>query len=85
MALRKKNFVVLIIILIVALVVGRNIGRIRNLVVSKVRPQAKLGALSPDQIAGQIVPVKAYKVARIDFRDTLPTMGNIRGFFPGDK
>jgi len=73
----KKNYILIVIgVLIVGIILARTLGNIQGALFKK-RPGAEV---SEFKIAGEAVPVKVYKVKRTSFKDTLPVMGNIKGF-----
>lgn len=73
----KKNYVIIIIAaLAVALILARTFGGIQK-VLFKRRAPKDLSELEP---VGEIIPVKVYKLKKMSFKDTLPAMGNIKGF-----
>lgn len=72
----KKNYMwILLGILIVVLVLSRTIGHIKNVFFA-----AKPGEEQEMTEFLETVPVKVYKVKKMDFKDTLPVMGRIEGF-----
>ncbi len=73
----KKNYVIItIIVLIAGIILVRTIGNIQHVLFG--RKAAKKGA--EPELVGETIPVKAYKVKRMAFKDTLPVMGTIKGF-----
>ena len=73
----KKNYVIIIIaILIIGLLLARTFGNIHRTLFKKRIPK---GATELE-LVGEVTPVKIYKVKRMSFKDTLPVMGNIKGF-----
>ncbi len=74
----KKIFFMIIAVLIVLVVVARMTGNIQKVLFKK---KADIASKSkPITFAEDATAVKAYKVKRMDFKDTLPAMGNIKGF-----
>jgi RND family efflux transporter, MFP subunit len=74
----KKIFFMIIAILIVLIVVAKTTGNIQKVLFKKktdITSKSK-----PITFAEDATAVKAYKVKRMDFKDTLPAMGNIKGF-----
>jgi len=74
----KKIFLLIIAALIVLAVVVRTVGNIHRTLFKKktdISAKSKMVTFEEDAIA-----VKAYKVKRMDFKDTLPALGNIKGF-----
>ena len=71
----KKSYIYIMVgILIGALVLSHTVGKIKQ-VFFKEREDAKEG-----QEFAETIPVKVYKVKRMDFKDTLPVLGRIEGF-----
>jgi membrane fusion protein (multidrug efflux system) len=73
----KKNYIVIIIgVLIVGIILARTAGNIQRILFGK-RASKEVAEL---ELVGEAIPVKVYKARRINFKDTLPVMGNIKGF-----
>jgi len=74
----KKAFFMIIIALIVLVVIVRTTGNIQKALFKKKSDiTSKSKAITFEEEA---TAVKAYKVKRMDFKDTLPALGNIKGF-----
>lgn len=74
----KKTFFLIIIALIVLVVIVRTTGNIQKVLFKK---KADIASKSkPITFEDDATAVKAYKIKRIDFKDTLPALGNIKGF-----
>ncbi|MDP2929885.1 MAG: efflux RND transporter periplasmic adaptor subunit [Candidatus Omnitrophota bacterium] len=74
----KKIFFLIIAVLIVLAVVVRTAGNIQKTLFKK---KADISSKSkPVTFEEEATAVKAYKVKRMDFKDTLPALGNIKGF-----
>jgi membrane fusion protein (multidrug efflux system) len=75
----KKKFLFIAIVAVVAVVIlVRTTGNIQKAIFKKKpTPAGKVPAVSFEE---EVMPVKVYKVRRMDFKDTLPTIGNIKGF-----
>ena len=75
---KKRFFIILIIIVIAAIVLVRTAGNIQKVLFKK-KPDAvkKAAGITFEE---ETMPVKVFKVKRTDFKDTLPCIGNIRGF-----
>jgi len=71
----KKNYIWIILgILIITIVLSKTTGKIKDVF---------FGGRETDKGALEIteaIPVKVYKVKRMDFKDTLPVMGRVEGF-----
>lgn len=76
---KKKKFLFIAIIAIVAaIVLVRTTGTIQKTIFKKKTvPGAKAPAMTLEE---EVMPVKVFKVKRTDFKDTLPSIGNIKGF-----
>jgi RND family efflux transporter MFP subunit len=73
----KKNYIVIIVaVLIVGLVLARTFGNIQRVLFGKKRAK-ELAELT---LVSEATPVKIYKIRRMNFKDTLPVMGTIKGF-----
>lgn len=75
----KKKFIFTVLIAVIAVIIlARMFGNVQKALFKK-RPEAakKAAAVSFEEEA---TPVKVMKVKRTDFKDTLPAMGNIKGF-----
>ncbi|MFH1996353.1 MAG: efflux RND transporter periplasmic adaptor subunit [Candidatus Omnitrophota bacterium] len=72
---KKSFFILVIIIAAIALLVARTSQNIMKVFFPKEEEKG------PSVVFEEgLNPVKALKVKRMDFKDTLPTMGNIKGF-----
>ncbi|UCD55305.1 MAG: efflux RND transporter periplasmic adaptor subunit [Candidatus Omnitrophota bacterium] len=73
----KKNYVIIIVIMLfVGLILARTFGSIQRILFKrKITEEAAELELLRDA-----TPVKIYKVKKMNFKDTLPVMGNIKGF-----
>ena len=75
----KKQFLfILLIVVVVAVILARTTANIQNVLFKK-RPEAgkKAPAVTFEEEAS---PIKAFRVKKTDFKDTLPSIGNIKGF-----
>lgn len=74
----KKMFFLVIAALIVVVVIFRTATNIQKVLFKK---KAEIAAKArPISFEEEATAVKAYKVKRMDFKDTLPALGNIKGF-----
>ena len=72
----KRNYIIIIVIMLLAgLILSRTIGDIQKIIFKRKPPQE----IAELELVGEAIPVKAYKLKRISFKDTLPVMGNIKG------
>jgi len=72
--LKKKQIIIIIAILLAVLFLARTVGTIHGVLFGEKKEVSEL------ELAGEAIPVKVYKVRKISFKDTLPAMGNIKGF-----
>jgi len=72
----KKNYIwILLGILVVALILARTAGQIKNIIMGfRGKEEKEMVEFL------ETIPVKVYKVKKMDFKDTLPVMGRIEGF-----
>ena len=76
---RKKKWIIILLALIVAfLVLSRLTTNIQNAIFKK-KP-AKEKAAAAIKFEEEATPVKVFKVKITEFKDTLPSIGNIKGF-----
>lgn len=74
----KKTFFMIIMSLIVLIVIARTTGNIQKVLFKK---QTDIASKSkPITFEEDATAIKAYKIKRMDFKDTLPALGNIKGF-----
>ena len=71
----KKNYIWIILgVLVAALLLARTAGQIKN-IITGIR-----GGKDKEMVEfAETIPVKVYKVKRMDFKDTIPVMGRIEG------
>ena len=72
---KKNNVIIAIVILVAVILLARTVSNIHG-ALFKPKPK-KTGEV---EISGEVMPVKVYKVKKMSFKDTLPVMGNIKGF-----
>lgn len=74
----KKVFFIIVFVLIVLAVLIRTTTNIQRVLFKK---KADIAAKAkPITFEEEATAVKAYKIKRMDFKDTLPALGNIKGF-----
>lgn len=74
----KKTFFTIIVILIILAVVVKTTGNIHK---ALFKSRAEIaGKAKPITFEEEATAVKAYKIKRMDFKDTLPALGNVKGF-----
>lgn len=75
---KKKFLIIAIIAVVVIIVLVKTTGNIQKALFKK-KPEAagKAPAVSFEE---ETMPVKVFKIKRTDFKDTLPSIGNIKGF-----
>ncbi|MCK5451525.1 MAG: efflux RND transporter periplasmic adaptor subunit [Candidatus Omnitrophica bacterium] len=70
----KKNYIWVVAgILIVTVILARSIGKITDIFSGETGDKEEIAEIH------DTVPVKVYKLKRIDFKDTLPVMGRVEG------
>ncbi len=72
---RKQAFLILVIIVVVLIVLVRTTSNIQRALFKK--PSKEVPAITFEE---EVSPIKAFKVKKTDFKDTLPCIGNIKGF-----
>lgn len=72
----RKNIIIIAVVLIVLAIFVKMTSNIQHVLFKK-KPSVATPAVTFEEEA---VPVKIYKIKRMDFKDTLPAMGNIKGF-----
>jgi len=71
----KKNYIwILLGVLFIALVLSRTAGKIKKVLFGPKKEAKEMVEFM------ETVPVKVYKIKRMDFKDSLPIMGRIEGF-----
>lgn len=74
----KKRLLIVIFVAVIATVIFAKVaGNIQKAVFKKKAPAAKVPGVGFEEEA---TPVKVFKVKRTDFKDTLPAIGNVKGF-----
>jgi membrane fusion protein (multidrug efflux system) len=75
----KQRFIIILLIVVFAIIIlARLTSNIQKTVFKKKAAAEEKGGLLPSE--KEISPVKAFKIKKTDFKDTLPCMGNIKGF-----
>lgn len=75
---KKKKFIIIALVSVVAVIVlARTTGNIQKALFKKKPGAADKSVLMFEE---ESLPVKVYRVKRMDFKDTLPVIGNIKGF-----
>ena len=78
----KKTFLTISLILVVLIIVGKTTLNIQKALFKK---KSEISAKSrPITFEEEATAVKAYKIKRMDFKDTLPALGNVKGFKEND-
>ena len=72
----KKAILITVGVLIVIVMLVKTTANIQNVLFKKKAPEKAPAVTFEDES----IPVKVFKAKRIDFKDSLPCMGNIRGF-----
>jgi membrane fusion protein (multidrug efflux system) len=73
-----RLFIIIFISIIVVVVLARSAGNIQKTLFKKKPDAAK--KVSGITFEEEALPVKVFKVKKTDFKDTLPCIGNIKGF-----
>lgn len=74
--LNRQNALIIVGVVVALIVLIRTTSNIQSVLFKK-KPAKKEAAVTFEEEAS---PVKAYKIKKIDFKDTLPVLGNIKGF-----
>src|SRR3989338_5082919 len=78
----KKTFLTVSLVIVVLAIVGKMTLNIQKVMFKK---KADIAAKAkPITFEEEATAIKAYKIKRMDFKDTLPAMGNIKGFKEND-
>ena len=78
----KKTFLTVSLVIVVLAIVGKMTLNIQKVLFKK---KADIAAKAkPITFEEEATAIKAYKIKRMDFKDTLPAMGNIKGFKEND-
>ncbi len=75
---KRRIFIIAIILVIGAVIIARTTGNIQKALFKKKPEAMRRGA--GITFEEEALPVKVFKVKRTDFKDTLPSIGNIKGF-----
>jgi len=79
---KKKFLFIAITAVVAAIILARTTGNIQKAIFKKKPgPSGKVPAVMFEE---EVVPVKVFKVRRMDFKDTLPAIGNIKSFKEAD-
>jgi len=71
----KKQVIIAIAGVVVLVVLIKGISNLRDVLAGRTKPK------TPVELAiGEALPVKVYKVKRMDFKDTLPVLGTMKGY-----
>lgn len=71
----KKNYgLVIAVVLIVALILSKTVGQIKSALFGPPRDEREITEFL------DLVPVRLYRVKRMDFKDSLPAMGRVEGY-----
>ncbi len=74
----KKRFLVILLIVIVGVIIlARTTSNIQRVLFKKPEAVKKIPGVTFEEEA---TPIKAFKVKKTDFKDTLPAIGNVKGF-----
>lgn len=73
--LKKRHVLAIIGIIIAVVLLFKGISNIKNVLFGK-----KKAAEAAFDVVSEAPPVKVYKIKRMDFKDTLPVLGTIKGY-----
>ncbi|MCM8760665.1 MAG: efflux RND transporter periplasmic adaptor subunit [Candidatus Omnitrophica bacterium] len=74
---KKRLIVGALILVVVVVVLARTITNLQGVIFKKKPKEAKAPAVTFEESAS---PVKAFRVKKTDFRDTLPCLGTVKGY-----
>ncbi len=74
---RKKTIIIMLAVIVGIMILARVTASIQNVIFKKKMEKQKAAAIKMEEEA---VPVKAFRVKKTEFKDTLPTIGNVKGF-----
>lgn len=73
---KKKLIIILLAAAVVIIVLARSCANIQNVIFKKKPAKEKSAAIKFEEEAS---PVKGFKVKKTEFKDTLPSIGNVKG------
>jgi membrane fusion protein, multidrug efflux system len=74
---KKKAIITMLVMVVAVIILVRITGNVGKAIFKKNEPAKKAAQAMVEEEA---TPVKVYKVKKMDFKDTLPVMGNIKGY-----
>ena len=74
---KKRLIFILLAVIVAVIVLSRLTANIQNAIFKKKPAKEKAAAIKFEEEA---TPVKVFKVKRTEFKDTLPSIGNVKGF-----
>ena len=74
---KKRLIIILLVVVIAIIVLARLTGNIQNTLFKKKPVKEKAAAIKFEEEA---TPIKAFKVKKTELKDTLPSIGNVKGF-----
>jgi membrane fusion protein (multidrug efflux system) len=74
---KKKAIIIMLVLAVALVVVARISGNVGKAIFKPKEPTKKTASITAQDEA---TPVKVYQVKKMDFKDTLPAMGNIKGY-----
>jgi len=75
---KKKAIITMLVAVVAIVVLARVGGNVGKAIFKKKEAPSKKAEMA--MLEEEATPVKVYKVRKMDFKDTLPAMGNIKGF-----
>ena len=74
---KKRLMIILLVVAVACIVLARTTTNIQNAIFKKKPTKEKAVAIKFEE---ETTPVKAFKVKKTEFKDTLPSIGNVKGF-----
>ena len=74
---KKRLMIILLVAAVACIVLARTTTNIQNAIFKKKPTKEKAVAIKFEE---ETTPVKAFKVKKTEFKDTLPSIGNVKGF-----
>ena len=73
---KKRLIIILLAVVVVTIILARSCANIQNAIFKKKPAKEKSAAIKFEEEA---TPVKGFKVKKTEFKDTLPSIGNVKG------
>jgi RND family efflux transporter MFP subunit len=75
---KRRLILILLGVVVVVIIFARLSANIQNAIFNKKKPSAEKAAAI--KFEEEATPIKAFKVKKTEFKDTLPSIGNVKGF-----